>query len=137
MDEICQNCTKDFWTGLPFNFRLYGQPLQKNACAVKITKVRIHGVKPFHHFLCVFSRCIINRPISNYLGLIKVQNSPLYLSNKKVDIFEQVLIKPLSIFTKKKNLFRSLKPVCCKEQQKKFLTSYWFAEYRTSEDSEW
>ena len=30
-----------------------------------------------------------------------------------------------------------LEPVCCKKQQKKFLTSYWFVEYGTSEDSEW
>ena len=27
-----------------------------------------------------------------------------------------------------------LEPVCCKKQQKKFLTSYWFVD---SEDSEW
>ena len=30
-----------------------------------------------------------------------------------------------------------LQPVCCKKQQKKFLTSYWFLEMGTSEDSEW
>ena len=30
-----------------------------------------------------------------------------------------------------------LEPVCCKKQQKKFLTSYWFVELGTSEDSEW
>jgi hypothetical protein len=31
-----------------------------------------------------------------------------------------------------------LEPVCCKKQQKmEFLTSYWFVEYGTSEDSEW
>ena len=32
---------------------------------------------------------------------------------------------------------RSLEPVCCKKQQKKFPTSYWFVEYGTSEDSDW
>ena len=30
-----------------------------------------------------------------------------------------------------------LEPVCCKKQQKKFLTSYWFVEEGTSEDSDW
>ena len=30
-----------------------------------------------------------------------------------------------------------LEPVCCKKQQKKFLTSYWFEEYGTSEGPEW
>ena len=31
----------------------------------------------------------------------------------------------------------NLEPVCCKKQKKKFLTSYWFVEQGTSEDSEW
>jgi hypothetical protein len=31
---------------------------------------------------------------------------------------------------------KSLEPVCCKKQQKKFLSSYWFVEYGTSEDYE-
>ena len=30
-----------------------------------------------------------------------------------------------------------LEPICCKKHQKKFLTSYWFVELGTSEDSEW
>ena len=29
-----------------------------------------------------------------------------------------------------------LEPVCCKKQQKKFLTSYWFVEQGTSERPE-
>ena len=110
LDEICQNywvhCTKDFWTGLPFNFRFYGQPLQKNACAVKVTKVSLHGVTPFHHFLCVFSQRIINRPILNHLGINKVSSKLKILhcicQIKKVNRFEQVLIKPILFFTKKK-----------------------------------
>ena len=31
----------------------------------------------------------------------------------------------------------SLEPACYKKQQKEFLTSYWFVEQVTSEDSEW
>ena len=31
---------------------------------------------------------------------------------------------------------RKLEPVCCKKQQKKFLTSYWFAEQGNSEGPE-
>ena len=31
----------------------------------------------------------------------------------------------------------TLEPVCSRKQQKKFLTSYWFVEKGTSEDSEW
>ena len=33
--------------------------------------------------------------------------------------------------------FEELEPVCCKKQQKRFLTSYWFEEWGTSEDSKW
>ena len=32
--------------------------------------------------------------------------------------------------------FERLEPVCCKKQQNKFLTSYWFAEKGTSEGPE-
>ena len=117
LDEICQNywvhCPKGFWTGLPFNFRLYGQPLQKNACAVKVTKVSLHGVKLFHHFVRVFSWRIINRPILHHLGLNKLSSKLKTLhcicQIKKIHGFEQGLIKPISFFTKKTNVSVTVK----------------------------
>ena len=49
---------------------------------------------------------------------------------------EQDCSRKVSIFYQ--NYFSFiLEPVWCKKQQKKFLTSYWFVEKGTSEDSEW
>ena len=65
--------------------------------------------------------------VNNFVGTIWVFNTKITKVNSiNVSIF---------LFSISNSML--LEPVCCKKQQKKFLTSYWFAEKGISEGPEW